>query len=333
MASYGIAVPGTVVPSGSQASPAGAQGIQGSTGSAGAPGANSWTLSSASFTVPAIGSTAVMTVNDTSWAVVGEFVWVATAGGSPTTPMALQITAKTATTLTLLNPPTAGMQVSGDANNLLSLGSDSLAYLPPSAVQPTIWSARLRSFNAIGNPTFEVDQRNCGSALTYPAGSIGQMQMDRWGVAKMAATAVIAANQSGVPSGPYLIVPGTNFALSSKCLGIQLTTPQATLAAGDSLEFHSYVEGPRHRELIGDVHSIQLLAYCSSAISFTVGLTSIATPVYSLLYLVSIPANTWTLIKLSNCPLWTSSATWSTSPGVASYQIRIGLASGSTYTA
>src|SRR5258708_39852891 len=27
------------------------------------------------------------------------------------------------------------------------------------ALQPVIWSARLRSFNTVGNPTFEVDQR------------------------------------------------------------------------------------------------------------------------------------------------------------------------------
>src|ERR1700757_3331801 len=49
-------------------------------------------------------------------------------------------------------------RVSTDANNLAVLGSDNLISVPASS----IWSVRLRSFNAIGNPTMEIDQRQVG---------------------------------------------------------------------------------------------------------------------------------------------------------------------------
>lgn len=102
---------GTVVASGNLISPGGQQ------------GGPAWTLSAASFTIPTVGSSATMTVIDSSWATVGEYVWVQS---SPTVADCLQVTAKTPTSITLLNPPTAGMQVSGDANNKATLGSDSL---------------------------------------------------------------------------------------------------------------------------------------------------------------------------------------------------------------
>lgn len=113
----------------------GPPGPTGPAGPAGATGQPAYTLSSASFTIPPIGSTAVMSVADTSWATVGEYVWVQS---SPTVSDALQITAKTSTSLTLLNPPTAGMQVSGDTGNVLQIGSDSLIYLPASKVTSTV---------------------------------------------------------------------------------------------------------------------------------------------------------------------------------------------------
>ena len=101
---------GTTAPSGTTVSgsglqgPAGAQGpvgATGGTGPAGAAGANAWTLSTVGFTVPAIGSSVTVNVNDASWATVGETVWVQNAGGA--TAGAMQVTAKTANSLTLLN--------------------------------------------------------------------------------------------------------------------------------------------------------------------------------------------------------------------------------------
>jgi len=94
-------VPG---PQGDQGIP----GIPGLPGAAGLPGLNAFTLTNAAFTVPQIGQTVVVTVADTTWTTIGEMVYVANAGSNGTTQAgALQVTAKTATTLTLLNPQPA----------------------------------------------------------------------------------------------------------------------------------------------------------------------------------------------------------------------------------
>lgn len=308
---------------------AGTPGAAGPTGATGATGANSWTLSSANFTVPPIGQTAVMNVNDTSWAVIGEFVWVATAGGSASSPMALQIQSKTATTLTLLNPPTAGMQVSGDPNNLLTLGSDSLAYLPPSAIDPEIQLVRLRSFNAIGNPTFEVDQRNVGVAQTNPGN--GVFLQDCWSVFKSGLTGTVNTALQSVPSSP-IVVPGTNFGITQNFQRFTVGTAQATLAAGDTYGFSQSIDGTRWRELSMDVHSLSVLVRSSVAgLTFTIRLRDSGTT-RSLVKLCTIPnANVVTLIPLPNLPVW--AGTYSAIPGQIAYIADIFLACGSTYLA
>src|SRR4249920_1872481 len=71
--------------------------------------------------------------------------------------------------------PTA---VSSDPGNIAVLGSDQLILVP----QSTLWSQRLRSFNAIGNPNFEVDQRLAGGVVP-PNGSL-TFVCDRWQTAK-----------------------------------------------------------------------------------------------------------------------------------------------------
>ena len=85
--------------------PAGATGPTGNTGPAGSQGPTgspAWTLTTAGFTVPAVGSSVVANVSDTSWATPGAWVYAAGAGG-PGVAGLLQITAKTTTTLTLQN--------------------------------------------------------------------------------------------------------------------------------------------------------------------------------------------------------------------------------------
>ena len=86
--------------------PPGPAGPVGPEGPEGDPGINACTLSMAAFTVPAIGASVNVDVEDTTWIVVGQFVWVAGAGGAPDKPGALQVTAKLGSnTLRLLNAP------------------------------------------------------------------------------------------------------------------------------------------------------------------------------------------------------------------------------------
>jgi hypothetical protein len=141
MATPGTAVPGAVVASGSSVSPGGAQGIQ---GIAGVQGTTSTTTNVSGFTVPAIGATIDVPVNDVSWMVLGEMICIAGAGGSNQAGM-LQVTAILSKTVTLLNPPPAptippadtsqsGLlkQLSGSA--LDYVGGDNACHPVPSAV-------------------------------------------------------------------------------------------------------------------------------------------------------------------------------------------------------
>jgi hypothetical protein len=214
--------------------------------------------------------------------------------------------------------------VSADAGNLATLGSDSLISVP----QSSIWSARLRSFNAIGNPTCEVDQRNAGSSPTLAAGTVSKFVCDRWNATKVAATAAVLVGQAQQAS----VVPGTSFRISSQSAFCQVSTAQPTLAAGEYFALQQSVEAPQLRELLGDVHSIQLLVASSVAGSYSLSLRNLGNT-YSFVSLFTLAANTPTLVTIPNIPLWASGGGWVTAPGSAGYILAICLGAGSTFTA
>lgn len=83
--------------------PPGNPGTPGAPGATGNPGLNAFNITSGPFTIPAVGSTVTVTIQDASWCVVGEMVYVANAGGTGTSG-AMRITAIAGNTLTLLNP-------------------------------------------------------------------------------------------------------------------------------------------------------------------------------------------------------------------------------------
>jgi hypothetical protein len=220
-------------------------------------------------------------------------------------------------------------QLSGNTTDFLD-GTNAFQHLA-NAVQPTIWSARLRSFNAVGNSTFEVDQRNVGTSVSLGAGNVYPNVCDRWSVDKNAATATITAQKfsnasAGIP------IPGTNFYISDSYLVLTVGTPQATLAPGEYIAYHQVIEGPRLRELYGDVHSLSLLAFCTVPLNFSVSIRDSKTA-YSLVSSVSIPtANAWTLVKLPNLPIFSSSSgNWNQLPGNIGYFLDVCLGCGSTY--
>jgi hypothetical protein len=198
---------------------------------------------------------------------------------------------------------------------------------------PEIWSVRLRSFNAIGNPTFEVDQINVGNLVAAPAASA--KSVDRWIFGK-AGTSVLSTQQidAGAGVGGGVLLPGTNFVLTGKYLRYTLTTAQATLAAGDYISPYQYIEGPRWRELKGDIHSFQLLVRTSVA-GLRFGIAIVDSPTTQSLVNLSpaLAANTWTLVTLPNLPTWPSGGNFSSAPGAVGYLLRITLACGTTYTA
>jgi hypothetical protein len=212
--------------------------------------------------------------------------------------------------------------VSTDVGNIASLGSDSLILVP----QNSIFLMRLRSFNAVGNSTFEVDQRNVGNMIA--TGNL--LVIDRWTLGRTG-TMGTSTGQQDSASAPIL-VPGTNFAITRKFFRVTLTTQESTLAAGDYLVIQQTIEGPQLRELISDVHSLSILVRSSVAgLKFSLGLSD-PTGSRSLNMLCTISsANTWTLIQLANIPIFPSAGTFSLNPGSAGYLLRFGLAIGSTY--
>jgi hypothetical protein len=308
--------------------PAGVQGVQGPQGNTGSQGSNAFTATTNSFIVPPVGQTTTVTVLDASWLVPGQMVYVDTAGGASAG--ALQITAIVGNTVTLLNPavisaiPPASTTTSGLLNQISGNTTDFIDGTNSSQpLAPVIWYARMRSFNAVGNPTFEVDQRNAGASVT--AGAV-IWAMDRWQFAKNAGTTMAA---TGVQVAGPVNLPGTNFAISSKFYRVTLTATQASLAAADIIWLTQTVEGVKLRELVSDVHSVQLLVRTSVAgLKFCLSLRDTSNG--ALTKICTIPsANTWTLITLPALPVW---LVGTLAPGVTGYQLSIGLAVGSTYT-
>ena len=103
-----IGPPGAIGPPGPAGAPStvpgppGPTGPTGPTGSSGPTGSPAWTDTTSSFTVPAVGATVTVNVNDTSWATPGEWIYAADAAG-PGVAGVLLIIAKTSNSLTLQN--------------------------------------------------------------------------------------------------------------------------------------------------------------------------------------------------------------------------------------
>ena len=93
---------------------------------------------------------------------------------------------------------------------------DSVSASVTQNITPTIWSVRLRSYNALGNPSFEVDQATGGGALTIGAGT---NTVDRWSAIKVGTMAATAQKRAEL-----IPVPGTSFCISQYYLRITLTT-------------------------------------------------------------------------------------------------------------
>ena len=94
--------PGYIVVSGSKISPGGPTGTPGTSGGV---GLNAFNSTATAFTVPPAGGTTTVTLNDASWVVPGQYVYIDQAGGGgPGSAGELQVTGKAGNVLTLLNP-------------------------------------------------------------------------------------------------------------------------------------------------------------------------------------------------------------------------------------
>ena len=316
--------------------PAGVQGSQGPTGNPGPPAV---TTTATPFTVPNVGATGTVTVLDARWVVIGQMIYLSTAGGA-TSAGALQVTAINGNILTLLNPappsviPPADSTQPGLLNQLSGkstdyVGGDNLCHDTGSITAPS-----RRNFNAIGNPNFEVDQRNVNGGLTYAAGNVTAFQADRWQVQKNAATGVITGGTANVVAPNATVVPGTNFNITRSFIQLAVSTTQATLAAGEFLTIFQTVEGSSWRELCNDVTSLAVM--CSANVStypfnFSIFLRD-NTSAHCLVVPCSITSATpFNLFTFPGIPIWPSAGTFSQYPGAISYTLGICLGAGTTY--
>jgi len=235
--------------------------------------------------------------------------------------------------ISLASASTAGLlkQVSGLTTDFVD-GSNACQNLV-TAIQPTIWSARLRSFNALStcNCTFEVDQRNAGAQQANATS--GVFICDRWFLGKTGTMAVTVGQQTPV-AGSEIVLPGTNFMITRNFLTVKLTTQQASLGATDQLTINTVLEGSRLRELFKDVHSLSILCRSSVAnLKFGISLRDPPTITKSLTKLCALgTAGTWTLITLPNIPVWPA-GNFGLAPGIEGYRLAITLAAGSSVTA
>ena len=119
------------------------------------------------------------------------------------------------------------------ADIALIVKSGAYAQVPVSTLSSGVSNAqitnvRLRSFNAIRNPSFEVDQRNYGAAVV-PATGTAPFGPDRWSFS----TAFGAARNKIQQINANVVVPGTSFNITQKICRITLTTKRASIAATD----------------------------------------------------------------------------------------------------
>jgi hypothetical protein len=286
-----------------------------------------------------------ITLNDASWVVVGQFVFIDQAGGGPGLAGALQVTAKSGNQVTLLNPapapaiPAASTSSAGLMNLLSGNTTDFIDGTNHSqALSPVITSVRLRSYNALAsaNCNFEIDQKLCGTAVTLPANTDTWIGIDRWFMEnKNASTGAYTMQQISA----NVAVPGTSYLITRKILRATLTAAQATLGATDIVEIDVGIEGPFLRELVNDVHSISILCRSSVAnLKFGLAIAQLAQGAgnrYILSKLCTLgAANTWTLITLPNLPVFPATG-FGLDPGFppnTGYYLGIQLAQGTSRT-
>ena len=223
--------------------------------------------------------------------------------------------------------PTAPTADPADIALILKAGAFAqvpISSLAGSATQAQIWDTRLRSFNATGNPNFEVNQ------YANDSGFPGQTKhIDRWNNAYSTG----AGNWTGTRQTEKVLIPGTNYCITNTFHRVAVAgSSMGSVAAGDYMYLFQRMEGIQLRELISDVHSLSLLVRSSVAgLKFSVSLQD-SPGVWTLAKLCTIPtADVWTLIALPNLPVWTASGSFPISPGSVGCFLNITLVAGSGY--
>jgi hypothetical protein len=221
------------------------------------------------------------------------------------------VTAKPASST--LDPTDQLLEVKGAGTYARITGSQLISSVSAQVdATPQIYSVRLRSFNAVGNPNFSIAQNNPAIGTTIANVPSNSRMVDRWFWFR-AGTHQISAQQVT----EFVNCPSTSFMLTDRPLVLTLSTAQATLAAGDYGFLNHSMEGVQLRELFNDVHSVSILIKSTKAgHKFSYFITD-PTGSRSYTKLCTIPtAGVWTLITIPNIAVFPPAGTWALGPGV-----------------
>jgi microcystin-dependent protein len=326
---YVNGVPGPPGPPGppGQDGTIGVDGAPGPPGPTGPTGKPAWTLTTASsFTVPAYGASVTVNVSDTSWIAIGEWVYVDD-GDAAGVAGQLIVTAKTPTSVTLLNPqptvsgiPLADTTQNGLLRQVSGLTTDFID--GTNHCQSLISFPLLHQYNSIRNPTAYMGQRGGSGTLG------GGYNVDGWiGGNSFAAqwsiiTAQIPPDASGNRWYPY----------TSYAYRISSTAGLSSVAATDYLTIYQKVEGLMAERLKGNPTSISLLVRSNVTGTFAVALRDTGSTYYYVTTASIVTPNTWTRIALPNIPAFPASVSFPDGTS-GCYDLLITPACGTTYGA
>jgi hypothetical protein len=283
--------------------PKGDQGIIGPTG------IPAYTFSVSDFTIPAVGETVVVEAEDVSWATIGEFLWVEMANGVEAGSLKIVDIDVVENLLTLENPDVSEGAI--------------------------ITYVAARTWNTIGNPNFEVDQRLNGEIQVA-----GNFVSDRWSVqGTPGLDNKWKAYITNIPQVPS-IVPGGKHRVSSKALAVQVLTPLATLDRSDNLHIRTVVEGCSARGIFdAPESSLSLLVmlwnsdwYSTTPLKFGITIRD-CNQSNTLAKLCEVngtegsSTTAWTYIRLPKLPRLSETYDY-INPGVVGYHVDICLAAG-----
>jgi hypothetical protein len=288
----------------------------------GPPGDAGWTLTTADFAIPPIGDIVTVNVENTGWIAIGQIIYVEDKDAGEAVPM--EVTTKTATTVTLRTPPTYPTPISEDAGNLLTIGSDSLPYLDDTADAQIRTMFAFAGYNAIDNPTGVVASRGASFANV----AHNTVTLDRWRVYTAGTLkATVAYYNTGLASTEWYPSPRHG-------MRVQCTTAQSNLAATDNFRIIQTIERNRMFPLLYGPSSLSFVARCNYTLFFS---TVIRALDHSWHYISSHYApndfvfRRYTVPNIPSFPSPETTASWGTNNYDAGYAVELSLACGDSY--
>lgn len=205
------------------------------------------------------------------------------------------------------------------------------ASLPTPAYQSE-FTLLQRDYNSIINGDNQINQRlsagtgiGASTANQYPGG-------DRWKYTGAMATGRATVNQqlAAITGGQFV---NTNSPNTEYCYRITVTTPQASLAAGDHFDLSQLVEQQFARPLFNLPTSLGIALRASVTGTFCVSIADQALGESWVGECVVATANTWAFYPFPNIAIFPAGSNLGATDTAAAYMVRICAASGTTFNA